>query len=549
MQHRLQRARGTTGWLRRLVTMTGGLLLVSSGIVALAAPSSAEGNNGTVKIDGWTLDHGYHDGAPNSNEPHVDCDFSIEWYNYDASVTSTVTFEMQAPTADVGLSGTAPSAVPLDDDDASGANAAGLDGTQAYRLAFDGDPHPEHGYHVKLTVNTPTSNGADVKHKVFWVEGCVEEIPIPDAPAVDDPCGAGNATWQVPGDVQGLLDWTLEDDGDLVVSITAPNTVFADSDGATSKNYGQAPETNTQPCIEEIPVPATPGVDDPCGVGNATWRVPEDVSGQLDWTLEPDGDLVVTILAENTVFAGTDGATSKNYGKAPETNTEDCPVDVIVIPLPEPTSSDACGVAASWDEQEAIEGVVWSLEEDGDLVATITAANTTFPGGATTYNFGQPFEEFPEECEVGGVQLEVPAEPKVKDPCDPGNAAWVVPADTGELDWTLDGETGELSVQILIPDTTFEGTQDTTFNFGAAEETNTEACEVKGEEEEEPDDPTPTVEVKGEQAVVPSAVDAGLQAPIAPQGSPRGPGLVLLGAGLALIATSVPRRRRTAPRR
>ncbi len=34
------------------------------------------------------------------------------------------------------------------------------------------DPHPIQGYHVKLTVNAEGSQGADVKHKVFWVEGC-----------------------------------------------------------------------------------------------------------------------------------------------------------------------------------------------------------------------------------------------------------------------------------------------------------------------------------------------------------------------------------------
>jgi hypothetical protein len=29
------------------------------------------------------------------------------------------------------------------------------------------------GHHVRLTVNADGSQGADVKHKVFWVEGCV----------------------------------------------------------------------------------------------------------------------------------------------------------------------------------------------------------------------------------------------------------------------------------------------------------------------------------------------------------------------------------------
>ena len=120
--------------------------------------SNETGNNGTVKIDGWTLDHGTGNGAPNRNEPHVDCTFDVEWYGYDASVTSTVTFEMWAPTGDVGL-GAYDTSVDLDDDGASGANADGLDAVQPYEFVFTGEPHPKHGYHVKLTVNTPMSNG------------------------------------------------------------------------------------------------------------------------------------------------------------------------------------------------------------------------------------------------------------------------------------------------------------------------------------------------------------------------------------------------------
>ena len=61
----------------------------------------------------------------------------------------------------------------LDGDDSSGGSSrAGLDAVVRYSLAFDqGDVlHPrQQGYHVKLTVKTTGSIGADVKHKVFWV--------------------------------------------------------------------------------------------------------------------------------------------------------------------------------------------------------------------------------------------------------------------------------------------------------------------------------------------------------------------------------------------
>lgn len=151
------------------------------------------------------------------------------------------------------------------------------------------------------------------------------------------------------------------------------------------------------PDEEELEVPASPGVSDPCDAGNATWNVPADTA-VLDWELV-DGELIVTILAENTVFEGTD-ETTHGFGEADETNTD--------------------------------------------------------------------------ACEVLGEQLEIPAEPEVKDPCGAGNATWVVPADSDELDWTLTG--GALSVEITAPDTVFPGGQDTSYSFGTAPETNTDDC-------------------------------------------------------------------------
>ena len=54
------------------------------------------------------------------------------------------------------------------------------------------EPHPQQGWHVKLTVNNDGSQGSDVKHKVFWVTGC--EIPPPhddhDGPHDNDDRGA-----------------------------------------------------------------------------------------------------------------------------------------------------------------------------------------------------------------------------------------------------------------------------------------------------------------------------------------------------------------------
>ncbi len=139
-------------------------LLVAAGSGAAVNPP---GNNGTVKVDGEDID-----GQPNRNEPHVGCDFSIEWYGFDADAVSTVTFETQPPTGNRLL---LTDTVPLDgDDNTGGGSPEGLDGVAYYYLDFNDQDylHPQQGYHVYLTVNTTGSQGSDVKHKVFWVTDC-----------------------------------------------------------------------------------------------------------------------------------------------------------------------------------------------------------------------------------------------------------------------------------------------------------------------------------------------------------------------------------------
>lgn len=164
-------ALGTALALGLGATATGALLAAPS----YAAPKGdPAGNNGTVKIAGI----GDIDTIPN-NQPHPGCTFTVQWYGFDeGDYHSTVTFELQAPTTDGAIGGTQPSQVFVGEDAAGGAGQD-MDAEQVYTLSFTGDPHPQQGYHVKLTVNTPMSKGADKKSKVFWVEGCEtpEETP------------------------------------------------------------------------------------------------------------------------------------------------------------------------------------------------------------------------------------------------------------------------------------------------------------------------------------------------------------------------------------
>jgi hypothetical protein len=134
--------------------------------LAMAAPNPP-GNNGTIKIDDVPFDD-----APD-NEPHVGCTFQVDFYGFDeGDLFADVTFEAHPPTGPVQVLLTDRVFIG-EDDNAGGGSQAGLDASATYTLDFDGiEPHPNQGFHVKLTIHADGSQGADTKHKVFWVTGC-----------------------------------------------------------------------------------------------------------------------------------------------------------------------------------------------------------------------------------------------------------------------------------------------------------------------------------------------------------------------------------------
>lgn len=195
------------------------------------------GNNGTVKIAG----PGDAVGHP-SNNPQPGCTFLVEWFGFDqgADVVSTVTFAPQAPTSDVVLSGTAPAQVFVGGDPAGG--GTDLDGRQAYTVTFQGEPHPQQGYHVKLTVATPYSLGNDTKSKVFWVEPCatsgVETSTSSTAETEDETGVASGAKGGDRSTDHGVLGETFTadsadsaDTADVAASAAVPTAVDAGGDG------------------------------------------------------------------------------------------------------------------------------------------------------------------------------------------------------------------------------------------------------------------------------------------------------------------------------
>ena len=146
------------------VALLGAAQLLSG--FASAGPNPP-GNNGTVKIDGEAFDD-----APN-NEPHVGCTFQVDFYGFDeGDLFADVTFESHPPTGPVVTLLTDRVFIG-EDDNSGGGSEAGLDASATYTLDFDDiEPHPNQGFHVKLTINAEGSQGSDTKHKVFWVTGC-----------------------------------------------------------------------------------------------------------------------------------------------------------------------------------------------------------------------------------------------------------------------------------------------------------------------------------------------------------------------------------------
>ncbi len=149
------------------------MLMIPALFLVVATPSQARtnadppGNDGTVKVDGVLFDS-----APD-NQPHVGCDFQIDFYGFDQGVgDATVTFELQAPTLDGRtLTVTGGDLTPNIGQDPAG-GGTDVDAQETYHLAFTGDPQPQQGYHVKVTVDAPGSIGADTKFKTFFVTGC-----------------------------------------------------------------------------------------------------------------------------------------------------------------------------------------------------------------------------------------------------------------------------------------------------------------------------------------------------------------------------------------
>jgi hypothetical protein len=159
------------------LTMSTGLVLLSPQ-TANADKPGAPGNNGTVKVG----DTGDLSEQRPENDPHLPCTFNVQWFNFDSgwgTLNASVAFALWPPTSGAGYSmtvtgNTAPSFVGNGGQPGAG---DGMDHLEWYTLGFTGSPHPQQGFHVKVTVTTPHSQGNDTKSKVYWVGPCQPTTP------------------------------------------------------------------------------------------------------------------------------------------------------------------------------------------------------------------------------------------------------------------------------------------------------------------------------------------------------------------------------------
>lgn len=140
------------------------------------------GNNGTIKIDEFTMDPG------NDNDTHLPCGgFSVSFFGYDggsAAHTGVIYVTPWAPTS----GGTKGTFGPFTVTPAGWTRTSGNQFDANYTVSwtqlaplFAGVAPAAQGYHVRIEVEVTGSQGADDKFKMAWLTPCAP-LPTPGGP-------------------------------------------------------------------------------------------------------------------------------------------------------------------------------------------------------------------------------------------------------------------------------------------------------------------------------------------------------------------------------
>lgn len=145
----------------------------ASGGSSSSAGGAPPGNNGTVKIDEYSMDPG-QDG-----DAHVACGFSVSFFGYDSGAQSaSISVTPVAPTTGGSPYSTSTT---WDKTRTSGSQFDANVPVSAADLstALTGvTPQPQQGYHLRLEVEVTGSRGSNDKYKVFWMQPCPTTAPV-----------------------------------------------------------------------------------------------------------------------------------------------------------------------------------------------------------------------------------------------------------------------------------------------------------------------------------------------------------------------------------
>lgn len=184
-----------------IISAVLGLALSVFGALAIAQPASATGGDQPPGADGSVkIDENPVDDDP-SNEPHVECGFSLQFFGFDDGTNhADVKFYAWPGTGDktevtpqLGASSF----------DFEGGRPAGntLNHTEDYELDTSGiTPNDKGEVHIKVDVTVTDAGGKELfhKYKVFWVKACTTdtptETPTPTPTVTETPTPTGTPT-------------------------------------------------------------------------------------------------------------------------------------------------------------------------------------------------------------------------------------------------------------------------------------------------------------------------------------------------------------------
>jgi hypothetical protein len=256
-----------------------------------------------------------------------------------------------------------------------------------YPLLVDGQPVYVHDLTSTMDTQCQTEYGPQV-------------IDIPSTPTINDPCGSGNAAWNVPTDTT-MVTWSLNNQGHLIATA---KTGYIFTGNKTFVDFGVAVELNTAACVTKIQKPTVPVID-PCGLGNAYYGL-VPYSNKYTYVRNNDGSITFTAKSTYVFDDGTMNGTKSYTLAAPQDSGALCRVS---IPH-QPDTDDPCGTNnATWDIPKDTNEYTWALTQNGHLIAT-TTANYIFSNGHTTYDFGTapdsnqpcPVTVVQPTCQTGG---------------------------------------------------------------------------------------------------------------------------------------------------